>query len=65
MQKRIIERAYELAAECTSVEDVRLRLKQEGYSNVEMHFQGSLLRRALTKLLKPLSPGEKQKKWYP
>lgn len=46
-----VQRAFQLAPECTSVDDVRRKLKQEGYSAVDEHLQGSLSS-DLKKLLK-------------
>lgn len=52
MEKGIIERAFELAAECQSVDEVRAALRREGYSNVDAHLQGKSIRGDLTKRLK-------------
>jgi hypothetical protein len=40
MPTNIIERAYQLAPECTSLEEIRYKLKKERYSSVEEHLQG-------------------------
>lgn len=46
-----VQRAFQLAPECTSIDHVRRKLKQEGYSAVDEHVQGSLTT-DLKKLLK-------------
>ena len=51
MEKGIIERAYELAPECSTVDEVRGALRREGYSNVDGHLSGPRIRADLTKLL--------------
>lgn len=51
MEKNIIERAYELAPTCDSIEDVRIALSREGYSNVDAHLAGRVIRADLAKLL--------------
>lgn len=40
----IIERAFQLAANLTTVEEVRKALKSEGYSNVDAHLAGPSIR---------------------
>jgi hypothetical protein len=54
MQNRhILERAYELArsGQCQSVEDIRNRLKAEGYGGeIQMHISGRSLRADLRRL---------------
>ena len=40
----IIERAFALAAECRSVDEVRQRLKREGYLQVDAHLSGRQIR---------------------
>ena len=56
MEKGIIERAYELAPECSTVDEVRGALRREGYSNVDGHLSGPRIRADLTKLLNKLEP---------
>lgn len=46
-----VERAFQLAPECRTMEEVRTRLLREGLTNVDAHLQGSL-RKDLAKLLK-------------
>ena len=47
-----IERAFQLAPLCTSVDEIRKRLKSEGHSSVEAHLAGAKIRADLTKELK-------------
>jgi hypothetical protein len=47
----IIERAYQLATECVSVDEVRHRLRREGYFDVDAHLRGPRIRGDLTRLL--------------
>jgi hypothetical protein len=58
MEKGVIERAYELAPECGSVDEVRAALRREGYSNVDGHLAGPRIRADLTKLLERPSTSE-------
>lgn len=51
MEIHTVERAYQLAPECTTIDELRLKLEREGYSNVHAHLKDSL-RRELAKLLK-------------
>lgn len=51
METDTVERAFQLAKECRSIEEIRVRLRREGYSNVDGHLQGPSIRRDLTKLL--------------
>ena len=46
-----VERAFELAPECTSIKELRAKLTSEGFSNVEAHVKDSL-QRELKKLLR-------------
>lgn len=46
-----VERAYQLAPECGTIEELRAKLAKEGCVNVDAYLQGSL-RRELSKLLK-------------
>ena len=50
MEKNIIERAYELAPDFGNIEDVRVALRREGYSNVDAHLAGPKIRSDLGKL---------------
>ena len=47
----IIERAFQLAPEATSIEDIRKILRQEGYSNVDAHLGGPSIKADLKKRL--------------
>ena len=57
MEKHIIERAYELAPSCENIEEVRTALRREGYSAVDAHLSGRVIRSDLTKLLDRPDPG--------
>jgi hypothetical protein len=45
-----VERAFQLAPECRSMDELRAKLSREQFSNIDAHLQGSL-RRDLRKLL--------------
>jgi hypothetical protein len=45
-----VERAYELAGTCASLQQLRARLAAEGYSGVRNHLDGAAIRHALTAL---------------
>jgi hypothetical protein len=47
--QNIIERAFELASASTSVEEIRKRLRREGYSNVDAHLEGASIKADLKK----------------
>jgi hypothetical protein len=49
----IIERAFALAAECGSIDEVKQRLKREGYLQVEAHLAGRQIRSELVRRLSP------------
>ena len=53
MKPHIIERALALAPECTSVTDVKRRLKNEGYTQIEEHLTGRLTRQQIIERLVP------------
>ena len=57
MDQGTVERAFELAPECRSFDELRIRLKREGYESVDQHLQGSL-RSDLVKLLHGASDGQ-------
>jgi hypothetical protein len=42
-----VKRAFELAPDCTSIDEIRLKLKQEGYDAVQEHLQGSSIQKEL------------------
>ena len=54
----IIERAYELARECSTIVEVKAELKKEGYAQVEAHLSGRQIRSDLSKLLRPEGGGD-------
>lgn len=43
----IIERAFQLASDATSIEDIRRTLRREGYSNVDAHLGGASIKAEL------------------
>ncbi|HMI96211.1 MAG TPA: hypothetical protein VK479_06825 [Micropepsaceae bacterium] len=47
-----VERAYQLAesGDCATVDDIKSRLQQEGYSSVGQHLAAPTLTRALRRL---------------
>lgn len=49
----IIERAYQLAAESGSIEEVKRKLSREGYVSVHSHLSGHQIRHDLLKRLNP------------
>ena len=49
----IIERAYQLAAESGSLEEIKRKLSREGYVNVHSHLSGHQIRHDLLKRLDP------------
>ena len=51
MPTNTIERAYQLAPECTSLEELRYKLKKERYSSVEEHLAGGSIQKDLKGLL--------------
>jgi len=62
MQLHILERAFELArsGDCSSIDDIRRRLKAEQYSQVDAHLSGATVRRQLLGLCKE-AKGEEQR----
>jgi tRNA G26 N,N-dimethylase Trm1 len=46
-----IERAFEVAATATSIDEIRKVLRQEGYANVDAHLQGASIKADLRKRL--------------
>ncbi len=47
----IIERAFQLAPDFSSVEEIRKALRSEGYSNVDAHLAGASIKADLKKRL--------------
>jgi hypothetical protein len=47
--QNIIVRAFELARDGTSIDDIRKRLRREGYSNVDAHLAGASIKADLKK----------------
>lgn len=47
----VIERAYQLAECSANVEQIRAKLRQEGYANVDAHLAGPKIRSDLLKLI--------------
>jgi hypothetical protein len=53
MSGHIIERAFQLArsGECNAIGDISLRLRREGYTQVDAHLGGKLIKAQLVKLM--------------
>lgn len=47
----IVARAFEIAPECCRLEEVRNRLKREGYLQVDLHLSGKAIRKELNSRL--------------
>ena len=45
-----VERAFQLAPSCRTINELRAKLTREGHTNIDAHLQGSL-RRELKKLM--------------
>jgi hypothetical protein len=48
----VIERAFQLAQTAADVEGIRVRLRREGYSNVDAHLAGPRIRSDLIKIIR-------------
>ena len=48
----IIERAFQLALASANVEEIRIQLRKEGYSNVDAHLCGRKIRSDLVKIIR-------------
>jgi hypothetical protein len=48
----VIERAFQLAEECASVDEIRAKLKQEGFINVDAHLAGGQIRADLVSVIR-------------
>ena len=49
----IVERAFQLASDCKSLDELKDRLKREGYMSIDAHFSGASIRSDLRKRFKP------------
>ncbi len=47
-----VERAFQLAEHCVTVDEIRTKLKKEGYSNVDAHLTGGAIRSDLARTIK-------------
>lgn len=47
----VIERAFQMAPECRTLEEIRGRLRKEGYAQVDAHMSGRGIRADLRNLL--------------
>ena len=47
--QNIIERAFQLARDATSIEEIRKSLRQEGYAQVDAHLAGASIKADLKK----------------
>ena len=58
----VIERAFELAPACVSIEEIRRMLREEGYAQVDAHLGGRMIRTQLRALLRgdPGVPADKK-----
>ena len=48
----IVERAFQLAQQLTTVEAIRIQLRKEGYSSVDAHLMGRKIRSDLVKIIR-------------
>lgn len=46
-----VERAFQLAPGSVTVEEIRVKLRREGYAQVEEHLSGNMIRAELKRLL--------------
>lgn len=56
----IIERAFQLAPQCRSIEELQGALSREGYSQVIEHLKGPQIRSEITQLLNSDAAGRKR-----
>lgn len=59
----IIERAFQLAAESGSVEEVKTKLAREGYLNVHRHLGGKHTRTQILERLNPELVSYRKRNW--
>lgn len=48
----VIERAFQLAQDSANVEEIRTRLRREGYFNVDAHLMGRKIRSDLVRVMR-------------
>ena len=58
----IIERAFDLAAECGSLDQVQRRLRDEDYLSVNSHLSGRQTRAEIAKRLNPQLVAQQKRK---
>jgi hypothetical protein len=46
-----VERAFQLAPRSVTVEEIRVKLRREGYAQVDEHLSGGMIRAELKRLL--------------
>lgn len=51
----LVERAFQLALDSANVEEIRTRLRKEGYFNVDAHLTGRKLRSDLVKVIRSVA----------
>ena len=51
MKPGLIERAYQLAPECRSLDELRIKLVKENYESIDAHLQGGVIKADLKRLL--------------
>lgn len=47
-----VKRAFELAPDCSTIDEIRAKLKKEGFENVLEHLQGSGIQKELKSRLR-------------
>jgi len=52
-----IERAFQLAEHSANLEEIKIKLRREGYSNVDAHLMGRQIRYDLSKVIR--RPGQR------
>ncbi|QIL02865.1 hypothetical protein G7078_08760 [Sphingomonas sinipercae] len=61
MEPGTVQRAYELAPECQSLEELRAKLRREGHSSVDEHLGSGSLRADLkSKFKKRAGPAKEE-----
>lgn len=52
MTDNVIERAYQLAPASVSIDEIRAKLKREGFAQVDAHLAGKRIKEDLVKLIR-------------